>query len=245
MAAKSMVYGVNTGDASMGTPMPMEAADGSSPTMPGSSAWEKQDADNLIAAGQMLAQVASMLSCATSREQMEVATGGGMNDMQDVYNLGDAMYYVQQALGIVGFTAFTEENESQMAAQMETASKSQTLDERRATLRQTIEIARKAMSFGVTLTDGAAAGPTTEVIDMAEMTKEEFDTAVAAAAKSAVEAVVPDAIATGLAKYEADRKAAKAAKEAATTGTEVTTGDAGATGTPVIPTAPAGEAKAS
>jgi ATP-dependent Lon protease len=77
---------------------------------PGSPGWEAQDAANLIAAGQALAAAQKIVTAAQEREQVEVATGHA-DDMQDVWDLADALYAIQCALGIVARVAFQEEAE--------------------------------------------------------------------------------------------------------------------------------------
>ena len=163
---------------------------GGDATVPGSPAWEAQDADALMCAGQALAQIAQMLQCSADREQMEVATGHA-DDIADVYDLQDALCYVQNALGIVARVAFTEQAEAGGDG-MSKAVESLT-----------------ALQKQVTDLLGAAGGHTSATgaelkgdIQM-DITEDQLTEMVSKAAADAV------------AKAEADRKAAKAEKKAA------------------------------
>lgn len=158
------------------------------PSVPGSPAWEADDAAALATAGQALAQVAQMIETSAEREQMEVATGHS-DDISDVCDLQDALYYVQNALGIVARLTFTEQAEGQVAKTVESL----------AALQKTVNDLLGAAGSPTSATGADTKGG---VLHM-DITQEQLDEMLTKAAADAV------------AKAEADRKTAKAEKKAA------------------------------
>lgn len=160
-------------------------------SVPGSPAWEADDAAALICAGQALAQIASMIECSAEREQIEVAVGH-TDDVNDVWALQDALCYVQQALGIIARVAFTEDAEAGGAA----LSKALT-DDQHDQIRKTVDLLQR---LDGNKTSGAAGEKGVLTMDI---TQEQLDELVTKAAADAV------------AKADEARKVAKAEKKAA------------------------------
>lgn len=165
------------------------AAGADDASVPGSAAWEAEDAAALAAAGQALAQIAQMIEGSAQREQMEVATGHA-DDISDVCDLQDALYYVQNALGIVARVAFTEQAEGSVAKGI--------TEDQQDQIRKTVDLLQR---LDGDQTSGSAGDPERTVT--MEMTKEELAELIATTVDERIT------------KAEADRKAAEAETEAA------------------------------
>jgi hypothetical protein len=140
-----------------------------------------------------------MLSNSANRERIEVATGHA-DDMDDVYDLSDAVYAVQNALSIVARVAFTEEAEAQSAGAMAKSVRSP----------ETAEAVRKVIGelsllAKATDPDGAAVGSQKGATMALDITTDELGALI----KSGVEEALPAAVdAALLAKSEAADKTA-------------------------------------
>lgn len=161
-------------------------------SVPGSPAWEADDAAALTTAGTALAQIAQMIECSAQREQIEVANGA-TDDIADVWDLQDALCYVNQALGIIARVAFTEQAEAG-----ETGMTKSLTDEQHQSIRKTVDLLQR---LDGTQLSGSAGEPNKE--DIMSMTPE----ALAELVKSTVDEAIT--------KVEEDRKAAKAEKKLA------------------------------
>ena len=79
--------------------------------VPGSPAWESQDAANLRTVAAQLAALKDRLEGAADRERAEVDAGAD-DDIEDAWDLDDACCALDAALGIVARLAFTEQQEA-------------------------------------------------------------------------------------------------------------------------------------
>lgn len=186
-----------------GTATATPTLDQTDATIPGSSAWEAQDAEALIEAGQLLATAGSKLGMSANRERMEVATGHA-DDMADVYDLSDAISLVQSALSIVARVAFTEEAEAQSAGSMAKSLRSPKSAEAVRNAIGELSLLAKATDPG-----GAAVGSQKGATMALDITTEELGALIKSGVTEAVTEAVPAAVdAHLLAKAEADAKTA-------------------------------------
>ena len=186
------------------TPNDPANADGD-PTVPGSLAWEANDAARLIAAGQVITTALAIVNAACQREQMEVATGHA-DDSQDVWDLQTAEDALNCALGIVARISFTEEHEGQMT------------DVAKALVEQCETKIRAALLGDSNQPDSRAAvskSTSEEVLNM-ELSEQELTERITKASEEAATAAVTKFTTdlADLAKAQADKVAAEAAAEA-------------------------------
>lgn len=175
-------------------PAPMDEG-GESDTTPGSSVWEAEDAQRLIAAGQCLSQLCNDLCVSMGREQQEVDAGQA-DDVADVAALNDAIAAVEYACNIVARLAFREETAAQMA--------------KNSLTEESVGVLQEALSYMKGLSDNqpASDGGTIEEEWEMSLTKEDLADAVGGAVQTALEAV--------FAKQAADAAAAQAELDAKT-----------------------------
>ena len=194
---------------------------GSSGLYPGSPEWEAQDAQILIDAGTSLADAGRKLQQVLDREQTEVAVGGKPHDVEDVFDLEDALSALDAVLGITARMAFTEQAEGQAAGVSKAGRRLSGVSvDKVVAARTAADQLRTHLTDLLGPDDPAAAGGKTATkgaFDM-EMTQEQFDAAVTAKAGEVAAKAIADHEAEK-AKVEADAvKAAadeKAAKKAA------------------------------
>jgi len=194
---------------------------GSSGPYPGSPEWEAQDAQILIDAGTSLADAGRKLQQVLDREQTEVAVGGKPHDVEDVFDLEDALSALDAVLGITARMAFTEQAEGQAAGVSKAGRRLSGVSvDKVVAARTAADQLRTHLTDLLGPDDPAAAGGKTATkgaFDM-EMTQEQFDAAVTAKAGEVAAKAIADHEAKK-AKVEADAvKAAadeKAAKKAA------------------------------
>ena len=98
-------------DGSLGALAMPQLSDG----MPGSPAWEAEDAKRAMAAGQLVMQLGALIDQALAREQIEVQMGQS-GDIMDVLDLEDARDAVGFILSKIAPFAFREEAEGTLAA---------------------------------------------------------------------------------------------------------------------------------
>lgn len=173
---------------------------------PGSPAWEQADADRLIAAGQMLAQVCQCLCDARDSEATEVAAGH-FDDQNNVCDLQDAKCAAEYALGIVARLAFHEEVEANTSMIKDGSLTGAAVD----AIRQAISLLKSGDLDWLSTKQPAPDGSGTKeegVFSMGELTKEDLAEVVGGAVKDGVSA----GITAAFEKAEADRKERKAAK---------------------------------
>ena len=161
--------------------------------MPGSPAWESEDAERLIAAGQCLATLINELQASMGREQQEVAVGNA-DDQEDVWALQDAICAAEYALGIVARLAFHEEAEGAMTKQERL-----TFDD--------VDVIRQAVSFLKSDPFGSETNPARE----GSGSTEEGDVFMTIT-KEDLAAAVGEGVTLALAKAEEDRQARKLEK---------------------------------
>jgi hypothetical protein len=80
--------------------------------VPGSPAWEAQDAANLRTVAAQLAALKDRLENAADRERAEAESGADPDDLESAWDLDDACCALNAALGIVARLAFTEQQEA-------------------------------------------------------------------------------------------------------------------------------------
>ena len=194
---------------------------GSSGPYPGSAEWEAQDAEILIDAGTLIAQAGQKLQLSLDREQTEVAVGGKPHDVEDVFDLEDALSALDAVLGITARMAFTEQAEGQAAGMSKAGRRLSGVSiDKVVGARDAADQLRSHLTDLLGPDDPAAAGGQTATkgaFDM-ELTKEQLDEIVAVKAAEIAEKVVADReTAKAEAEATAKKKAAdkKAAKKAA------------------------------
>lgn len=153
---------------------------------PGSPEWEAADAENLRSAAAALAAVRDKITAAADREVDEVEAGA-LDSYSDVFDLQDALYALDAALGIVARMSFTEAQESEAVAKA--------LD----SIRNTVSRVGDALN---------SPTPSTEN----DMTPEEITAIAAKAATDAVLGLAELAEADAVAKAAAADEAAAAAE---------------------------------
>ena len=195
---------------------------GSSGPYPGSAEWEAQDAQILIDAGTLIAQAGQKLQLSLDREQTEVAVGGKPHDVEDVFDLEDALSALDAVLGITARMAFTEQAEGQAAGMSKAGRRLSGVSiDKVVGARDAADQLRSHLTDLLGPDDPAAAGGQTATkgaFDMDAMTDEQFDAAVAAkAAEVAKKAIADHEAEKAEAEATAKKKAAdkKAAKKAA------------------------------
>ena len=195
---------------------------GSSGPYPGSPEWEAQDAQILIDAGTSLADAGRKLQQVLDREQTEVAVGGKPHDVEDVFDLEDALSALDAVLGITARMAFTEQAEGQAAGMSKAGRRLSGVSiDKVVGARDAADQLRSHLTDLLGPDDPAAAGGQTATkgaFDMDAMTDEQFDAAVAAkAAEVAKKAIADHEAEKAEAEATAKKKAAdkKAAKKAA------------------------------
>lgn len=186
---------------------------------PGSPAWEAQDAQTLIDAGQLIAQAGAKLQDALEREQTEVAVGQAA-DQEDVFDLQDALCALDAVLGITARLAFTEEVEggvgmSKEGRRLSGVSVAKVVAARDKASELSGHLSDLLGSYDPTKAVGTGTAAKGVSVKMADevMTKEQLETHVSELVAKGVAdglAAVKTAEAEAAAKAKADRVAKKA-----------------------------------